>query len=69
MTVQDAFLAGLELVRSLGIPAGGKDIAVIAAHNVFSGRAADKQGDPRFSVAGPAYARNLILNAYAIGGE
>lgn len=66
---EQAFKAGLELVRQDGIPAKGNDIAVLAAYNVFSRHAAGKECDPRFEAEGPQYARRLIIMAFARGSE
>jgi hypothetical protein len=68
MTPDQAFLAGLSLVRADGIPAKGHDVAVRAAHTVFLRRAEGKQFDPRFDADGPRYARQIILEAYSVGG-
>jgi hypothetical protein len=43
-------------------------VAVLAAHTVFLRRAEGKQFDPRFDADGPRYARQVILEAYSVGG-
>jgi hypothetical protein len=72
-TADDAFREGMRLARvAMGLPRGGTDIrgsdaAVIAAHSAFCSRAAGKEDDPRFAEQGPAYAKSLIIRAYAAG--
>jgi hypothetical protein len=68
LTIEAAFLDGLARVRAAGIPASGKDVAVLAAHRVFLGDCLGKDGDPRFAEHGPRHAMNLILMAYSRGG-
>jgi hypothetical protein len=64
MTIDEAFRAGLALVRKAGLPAKGSDIAVLAALRVFEKAAKGVQHDERFPEQGPLYARKLILIAY-----
>jgi hypothetical protein len=62
--IQEAFLAGLDLVRQAGFPAKGNHVQVIAASRVFETAARGKEHDERFPVEGPQYAKRLILLAY-----
>lgn len=65
ISIDDVFLAGLALVREAGLPASGKDVAVLAAYRVFAKHAAGKEDNPQFAEQGPRYAKQLILQAYA----
>lgn len=64
MSIEQAFLAGLELVRAAGLDARGKDVAVLAAHAVFTRASRGLESDPRFPAQAPLYAKRLILTAY-----
>lgn len=66
VTIDEAFLAGLDLVRRAGLAVRGTDIRVLAAERVFTAHAAPVRRDPRFSIEGPQYAKQLILEALAL---
>jgi hypothetical protein len=65
MSIDQAFIAGLDSLRVKGFNPSSKSPQVLAAHSVFSKAAATVQFDPRFPEQGPIYASQLILKAYA----
>lgn len=67
MTVDEAFKAGLALVRDAGMNAKGNDMAVLVAHSRFQTecKRIDTM-DERFPTQGPLHARKLILLAYSL---
>ena len=67
MLTQEAFIAGLQMVREAGLAAKGNDTAVLAAGRIFEKVAAGKEHEERFAKEGPQYAKQLILLAYANG--
>lgn len=67
MTVDEAFKAGLQAVRDLGLPAKGTDPAVIVASRYFHKDCGGKDtNDPRFPKDGPEHAKRLILQCYSL---
>lgn len=69
MTVEHAFNLAMADLRNQGFSFRGKDIAAIAAFEVFSSQASSKQFDPRFKVDGPKYAKVVILRAYMVAAQ
>ncbi len=73
MTIEEAFHEGLRQVREAmaqrGLPVEegikGTDIPLLAAYTLFNAKAKGKEHDERFPEQGPAYAKALILRAYA----
>ncbi len=65
LTAEQAFTAGLDMVKAAGLPASGKDIPVLAAYRVFIRKSRGLETDDRFATDGPLYAKKLILTAYA----
>jgi hypothetical protein len=66
MTIDEAFRAGMKLVREAGLPIKGTDAAVIVALRIFESDCRGKDtNDPRVAEQAPIHAKRLIIRMLA----
>ncbi len=61
MTIQEAFIGGMRLVRESGFEIRPTEPAALVAFGQFEKAANGKDSDPRFATEGPKFAKRLIL--------